>query len=470
MHIWFILIENSFFRLFLLFVLLFSSINVGKCKVTCTYELNFFDYACRLNNQVINSINDTLEIDGTHLAGFGDQNVTALRTSSSVIKIFPSQFPLKFRNMRGVFLENVSFETFGESFENCENLRTISFLQNPIKFIPSGIFNNCTNVTSLNFVGTEISQVHELAFENLEELKRLSLKGGKLFDLEQNVFENLSKLETLDLSENIIENLPGEIFWPLTELLTLDISNNNISIINQDCFRNNAKLSSLNLDGNRLQFLNEEESSTIFENLISLKVLSMRNNNIFRLPAFKGLENLEKLDLSSNILTETRPHSYEVLTNLNHLILNDNRIVLSYGFLMFSKKLKTLSLQNNQIVKIDDHAFEELGNLGTLDLSYNNLTKLEAKTFAGLNMLMELDLSFNQIEEIDRNMFQSICRLYVLNMKGNKCADVNILIVNQKLTQVDEELAKCFNSSNNSKTRWFLLSAALLLLIVNQVL
>jgi Leucine-rich repeat (LRR) protein len=447
----------------------FTSITIATdAKVTCSYELNFFDYACHLKNQVIISRNDTLEIEGVHINGYSDQNVTALRTQNSIVKIFPSQFALKFKNLKGIFLQNVSFETLIEPFENCQNINIITFSGNPIKLIPFGVFSNCTNLESLNFIDTEINQINENAFESLKFLKTLTLKNSKISNLGQNIFKNLAKLEVLSLSGNIIEDLPGNIFWPLTELLTLNVDSNNISEIKADYFKKNMKLTSLNLDDNYLNFLDETESSTIFEDLRSLKTLTLKNNMFSRLPAFKGLENLEKLDLSSNKLRQTRPHSYEVLTNLQELILNNNQIVLDYGFLMFSKNLMRLSLENNQITNINDRAFDGLSSLKTLNLAFNNLTRLEAKTFKGLNKLTELDLSYNEIVKVDREIFKNFQNLFKLNMKGNQCASAEIIMLDDQL--INENLAQCFNGANATRARWFVLSAALLLLIVNQVL
>ena len=77
-----------FFRFILRFIVLVSIFKLRNCKVTCTYELNFFDYACRLTNQVIIYKSDMFEIDGTHLAGYDDKNVTALRTTNWLWKFF----------------------------------------------------------------------------------------------------------------------------------------------------------------------------------------------------------------------------------------------------------------------------------------------------------------------------------------------------------------------------------------------
>ena len=238
---------------------------------------------------------------------------------------------------------------------------------------------------------------------------------------------------------------------------------NNISVIKTELFQKNVNLVRLNLNGNKLNFVDEEHAAGVFENLKSLQELSLRYNQISELPAFKGLVGLVTLDVSYNKLTRPRASSYEVLKNLKYLKMTGNQILLEASFLKFSKSLRSMALDNNQITKIEHSAFSELDNLGTLNLSHNNLTQLESKSFKGLTSLFDLDLSFNKIEKIDRKIFDNFKLLLKLDMRENRCANDSSLWINNE--KIDNLLSQCFSSSNVLKSSLVVLLVLSLILI-----
>lgn len=408
------------------------------------------------------------EINGDHPVGYSDGDVKTLRTPNSTVKVFPSEFPLKFNNLTGIYLENVSVEVFNEPFENCQNLTTISIQKSLIEAFPTGVFADCKELVSLSFDDTEISFFSDFAFGGLKGLKRFSLMNSKVSKFPANISPHLSNLEFLRLSGNFLETFEMEFLWKFPELHTLYLDNNNISSITSTSFRLNENLQELFLDGNSLKFSNEQTSKRIFENLKALKFLSIKNNELEVLPAFTGLDNLKEFDLSSNFLRTLPWNSYKLLTSLNTLKLNNNQMSLNADFLQFYHNISSLQLQSNQISTIDDRAFDKLKDLIELDLSYNNLTKLEANKFKNLSNMTTLDVSYNQIDEIERKIFKVCPNLLMFRASGNKCVNKTILIFGEQT--IDRELGQCFNKSNSLLARWFVLTGAMLLLIVNQVL
>ena len=118
-------------------------------------------------------------------------------------------------------------------------------------------------------------------------------------------------------------------------------------------------------------------------NLTSVTVSNMGLKEIAD-DAFRGLENsLNTLNLKNNELT--------TLPNINYL-----------------RKLKTLYLSHNKLLRLEPNAFEGLsGSLQTLDLGSNRLTEVP-KAVRSLRSLNALSLSNNEIRDIDPEAFEGV--------------------------------------------------------------
>jgi Leucine-rich repeat (LRR) protein len=73
--------------------------------------------------------------------------------------------------------------------------------------------------------------------------------------------------------------------------------------------------------------------------------------------------------------------------------------------------LKKLSLESNQINRIEFNSFWGLENLEELNLCHNKLTRIESNSFRHLSKLKVLDLTINPIYEIESNGFQGLDNL-----------------------------------------------------------
>ena len=60
--------------------------------VTCKYSMlgDSTSYSCDLTNQNIQSDLDMVTVDGEHLDGYADKNVTFFSVISSTVQVFPS--------------------------------------------------------------------------------------------------------------------------------------------------------------------------------------------------------------------------------------------------------------------------------------------------------------------------------------------------------------------------------------------
>ncbi|KAL3504904.1 hypothetical protein ACH5RR_034745 [Cinchona calisaya] len=242
----------------------------------------------------------------------------------------------------------------------------------------------------------------------------------------------LKNLRVLDLSNNTIidENAPPCLLRNLSSLETLDLSGNNFSnsprTLAALCSLRNLK--KLNLKDN---FLDDSSiPSCLFNNGSSLESLDISLNNLKNssrlFSALCSLKNLTELNLSDNFLDDSIPSClFNNHSSLETLHISRNRLKTSSIFfpgICRLQKLKTLSLNDNQIQGGIHPCLSKMTSLVYLEISFNlfqgnlpsyifsNLTSLNAlyisdnnfdgtlsfATFANHSNLIGIDLSNNE--------------------------------------------------------------------------
>jgi Leucine-rich repeat (LRR) protein len=108
-------------------------------------------------------------------------------------------------------------------------------------------------------------------------------------------------------------------------------------------------------------------------------------------------------------------------SNTTHLYVTDVGLVkLKRVSVLFGENLKKVSLTRNLISEIGEQIFYNSVNLRELDLSNNLLEKFSANTFEKLISLEKLDLSNNKIQNIPFELFQNLNNLVNLNISYNR--------------------------------------------------
>jgi len=209
---------------------------------------------------------------------------------------------------------------------------------------------------------------------------------------------NVSKTtKYLDLSNQFLRRIP-QWLTSFKHLESLNLSKNNITLTFQDC--------------------------RILQCLPSLKELILNTNNITSLTksfqtAISKLRNLEKLDLSANIindislLTETAPKikmlqlsgnritdiplNIANLASVERLYLGFNKIRYLPPSLFLLPNLQLLALNNNQIKDVPLSEKSTVSNLKTINLHNNRITLLNRYLVDGLPNLRELSLRGNPL-------------------------------------------------------------------------
>ncbi|XP_070683921.1 vasorin-like [Pempheris klunzingeri] len=198
-----------------------------------------------------------------------------------------------------------------------------------------------------------------------------------------------------------------------------------------------------------------------FKGLGELEMLDLSQNELAEIPdgVFEMLSKLKNLDLSSNYITHISKDSFSGLVQLERLYLHANRIQ-SIHLEAFKglEMLLELKLQGNQLTSLPSLHFPRLL---LLDLSYNSiptlgpsdlqtphlealkvaslgLNSLDEDLIASLGNLHELDISTNQLTEVPQALKQdSLKGLIKLSLAANPLGELKVEDF-QKLTGLQE--------------------------------
>ncbi|XP_075237375.1 leucine-rich repeat domain-containing glycoprotein 150 [Lycorma delicatula] len=166
------------------------------------------------------------------------------------------------------------------------------------------------------------------------------------------------------------------------------------------------------------------------EELQTIKIINSSLSFIDK-SAFDGMNSLNYLDLSDNLLTEIDPDTFINNDNLQQLSLSGNPLQNSIksNYILKSRSLTDLDLSRCQLRQITSETFNELLNLRSLNLGSNFIHFLSQNMFEKLEFLEEINLSSNLINDLDQKLFLDIEDLTTLKLSNNsisKFDDVDI--------------------------------------------
>uniref|UniRef100_A0A0L8HEX5 G-protein coupled receptors family 2 profile 2 domain-containing protein n=1 Tax=Octopus bimaculoides TaxID=37653 RepID=A0A0L8HEX5_OCTBM len=162
------------------------------------------------------------------------------------------------------------------------------------------------------------------------------------------------------------------------------------------------------------------------QGLSNLQNLLLEDNKINNIEgAFKGLVNLRILELRNNNITTIDEGSFQSLSNLKELYMDRNKIsnIDKDGFKGLYN-LKELRLVANKIVTIDGRWFQDLSNLTSLNLGYNEIIDIENGSFKNLDKLEELDLRGNGIKNNGNGSWEQLRNLKKLKLANNQISNI----------------------------------------------
>ena len=157
----------------------------------------------------------------------------------------------------------------------------------------------------------------------------IAFKGNDLL-LQSNTFLTHYKLQFLDISFNKLELLPPRCFDNLHSLVVMNLSNNNIRYLEPF---NNRQLQTIDISNNSLQQLTHD----LFKNTSNVRRVLLSNNIIHTIEEhIFGYVNLMLLDIQMSAISvvNTSIHAFELVSHIEMMYTDDHHLccfVPQYG-------------------------------------------------------------------------------------------------------------------------------------------
>ena len=324
-------------------------------------------------------------------------------------------------------------------------------------------FTGLDRVTKIELKSNRITEIPSYAFSGLSELKYLNLNlNYYIKDFPETALDGCVSLEKLILSGNRLEAVPKGLPQSLIELY---LDNNQIKSVNEHSFSLLPNLRKLVLKTDSVEpdsFKNTPNlvdiklqtcslGSYAFRGLDILKVLPLNRTCPFNHltmtieeHAFSGMESVEIIDLSGNMLYYIPAKVFDGLENLRIINLASNRITsLHSDAFVGLTNLKYLSLFSNRITEVPSNLPQTLTHL---NLGLTSIAELNSTSLPPLNNLVELEVRASVIKEdafmncatisrlavktckLEGNAFKGLNRIVSLNM-DHACSGIQSLVI-----------------------------------------
>jgi hypothetical protein len=221
--------------------------------------------------------------------------------------------------------------------------------------------------------------------KNAPALSVLSLASCTDVDISE--LPSLPELTFLDLSRNVVRNVPD--LSKFSKLRELSLANSTVSFYAGQHFPAMPSLRRIDLS--------HSSAGAVTNNDVAFGLLE----DVVKCP------HLEEIDISDNNLPSVKPITATTASNT------------------WLKELKTLNLQNNQV--IDLSGIENLSSLTSLDIAYNKIGTLAP--LATLTNLKILNASGNPLKDMSAlQRLTQLEHLELANVKGINSSDLSALL------------------------------------------
>ncbi|XP_072928773.1 extracellular matrix protein 2 [Hemitrygon akajei] len=323
---------------------------------------------------------------------------------------------------------------------------------NSITAIPAEAFNGVPNLELIDLSRNRIasSNIHQAAFKKLKKLERLYLDGNLLSQVPPRLPRTLVELK---VNENLLQQLDEQTFHGLSKIVNLELEGNKLSESNVQplVFRPLKRLAYLRLGKNKFRTLPQGLPPSIEE-------LYLEDNEIEEISemSLNRTTNLNVIVLRNNKLDEARiaPMAWIKLENLESLDLSYNKIVHVPSLL--PKGLLYLILVHNQIERIPGFVFAHMEpGLEILYLSFNKITNggIDPVSFFGTyDTMRELFLDHNMLKRVPAGIAE-MKALHFLRLNDNLIRNVQLDSICSANDEDDSNIRTLHLENNYINTR-----------------
>lgn len=243
-----------------------------------------------------------------------------------------------------LYLHNNQINNAGFPLElhHVASVETVFLYGNQLDEFP---INLPKNVRVLHLQENNIQTVSRAALAQLLWLEELHLDDNSIstVGVEEGAFREALSLKMLFLTKNHMSSVP--IGLP-DDLKELRLDENRIAVIAEEAFRNVTRLQRLLLDGNLLT--DEGIAPGTFQDLVTLRELSLARNSLTYPPPFLPGEVLVKLNFQENQINRIPASAFAGLHKLERLDISSNQLrSLTEGVFDGLRALRQLTVRNN---------------------------------------------------------------------------------------------------------------------------
>ena len=295
------------------------------------------------------------------------------------------------------------------------SLEVLDLSNNNLTQLEPGALNVATHLLHIDLSGNQLSDV-DGAFDGLRQLSRLDLRQNRLTALTSNTFSGLSSLRYLRLDDNHISSIDARAFVELDRLMYLVLRGNPLGAVSRFHF-SSGLLSYVDLSDCGLERFPVGLPG-------SVRYLQLRRNRLQTLSRRDLVDvavELNILVLDENQLERIDDDAFQTTANLQQMWLNGNQLRAIPRSLPVT--LQRLFIDSNQLESLtaEDFPLPSSGawQLNTLSAMSNNISFVSGDALASLSQLSSLDLAANQIQKLHADTFAGNGRLRMLMLSKN---------------------------------------------------
>ncbi|KAJ8912934.1 hypothetical protein NQ315_017265 [Exocentrus adspersus] len=320
-----------------------------------------------------------------------------------------------------------------------QDLTVLNLQDNNLMTLPPEL-GNLTKLTKLSINHNKINSLPKELYK-LTELKHLSISNNCLENISKEVVD-LVMLDKLDISNNMIPELPSGIGF-LVRLVELNVANNRLTEVPPDIV-NLRNLLKLDISQNSIKHLPD------MGELRKLQLLYAQHNDIEEIPSFQGCEQIQEIYFGNNCIKEIPAEICENLLHLKILELRDNQIEIIPAEITNMAHLTKLDLTNNSITELPN-TMGLMPHLQALKVEGNKLKQVRLDIIhAGTNRILR-----HLREKITDEEMHAIGNITVSNTSSNIFPDRYAMrtgsMLNLALKDLSDIPDSCFLEAKEAK-------------------
>ncbi|KAH1014820.1 hypothetical protein HUJ05_012645 [Dendroctonus ponderosae] len=328
-------------------------------------------------------------------------------------------------------------------------LRVLRIEETPLEIIDEFSFLGVNNtLNELHIVNSSLLELPLAAFKILGNITVLNIDGHNISDLPKEAFfesEMSGKLLKLHIVNGHLNTPPIEALQPLRKLKTLDLHGNRIKELKRNQFKGLRDVEILDLSFNMIPKID----SSHLADLTKMSWLNVSHNSLKELTrgAFARNTVLRVLNMSFNQIKKLDSNSFRGMRFLRRLFLSDNLIGdVGRGTFGSLQRIGTIDLARNLIKKVDYQMFFQLNFIELLDLSENQITEVQKLAFKDL-YLSTINMAKNQISTIESGAFENCANVTKLDLSENQLRDIPKRAFDETTYATELQLAHNFFTS-----------------------